>query len=56
METMNTNKKNLGKRWIKSDSGETWICPIDVAKNADSLSDDELRELCVNESENPENA
>ena len=56
METMTTNKQNLGQRWIKSASGETWICPLDVAKNAHNLSDDELRKLCVNESENPENA
>ena len=38
--------------WIKSDSGNTYVCPIWVDKDA---SEEELRKQCVSESENPQN-
>ncbi len=40
-------------RWVKADSGNTYICPINVKEGA---SEEELKRLCVNESENPNNA
>jgi hypothetical protein len=41
--------------WIKSNSGNTWICPKGSIRNRDGASDSELKSKCVNESENPQN-
>ena len=48
-------KARLGVKWIKSSSGNSYLCPAgtEISKNA---SDEELRRLCVEESNNPENS
>lgn len=56
MEKMNEYKKRLGHEWIKSESGETWICPIGAMKGIENPTEEQLSRLCVNESYNPENA
>ena len=38
--------------WIKSESGETYLCPSWVDKGA---SEEELQKHCMSESENPQN-
>ena len=40
-------------RWIKAESGNTYICPVGVPENA---TEEELKRYCVNESENPQNS
>jgi hypothetical protein len=56
MEKMNEYKKNLGREWIKSESGDTWICPIGTLDGIEKPTEEQLRQFCVNESNNPENA
>jgi hypothetical protein len=56
MERMNEYKKNLGREWIKADSGDTWICPIGALDGIENPTEDQLNQFCVNESHNPENA
>ena len=51
---MNSFKKALGVNWIKSELGMTYLCPATIG-NLESRSDSELRELCVEESLNPQN-
>lgn len=52
---MNGFKRALGFKWIKSEAGQTFLCPVGSARDASSLSDEELRELCLDESLNPQN-
>jgi hypothetical protein len=41
--------------WIKSSSGEIFICPIEKIRDLKNPTDSELRLHCVPESENPQN-
>ncbi|MBN2560990.1 MAG: hypothetical protein JXQ75_08675 [Phycisphaerae bacterium] len=48
-------KKTIGVKWIKAESGTTYLCPTDALSRLESPSEDQLKMLCVNESENPQN-
>jgi len=52
---MDTNRPQIGIKWIKSNSGRTYLCPVDAADKLRNASDDDLRNLCQDESENPQN-
>lgn len=54
-ETMNEFKKELSVKWIKTDSGHTYLCPVDALKRIDDPSEEDLKKICVDESENPHN-
>ena len=45
----------INVRWIKAESGNTYLCPASEADRFDNPSEDDLRAVCVNESENPHN-
>jgi len=53
-KSINQYKQDLGFKWIKSESGNTYLCPVNLAKS--ELSEEELERYCVSESSNPENA
>ena len=42
-------------KWVKSDSGSTYLCPLSVIRGLDNPSEEQLRSLCVDESLNPQN-
>ena len=46
---------SVSMKWIKAESGNTYICPTDAFKKSDNPSEEELMRLCVNESCNPQN-
>jgi len=48
-------KQNVALKWIKSDTGNTYLCPVDALKKVGSHSDKELKKICVEESKNPQN-
>jgi len=52
-EETKARKINLGFNWVKSDSGETYLCP--AGEDFSGASESELRARCVNESHNPQN-
>lgn len=52
-EEIRIRKINLGTNWVKSETGNTYLCPIGA--DVSGLSDDELRKLCIEESYNPQN-
>ena len=55
-EEIKNRKANLGFVWTKAvDTGATFLCPADRSGDLSSLSEDELRHLCVDESANPQN-
>jgi hypothetical protein len=48
-------KKELSVKWIKSDSGNTYLCPVAALDRLKSPTEDQLKLICVEESENPQN-
>jgi hypothetical protein len=55
VDNMNSYKKNLGMRWIKADSGHTYLCPVDAVKDIENPSEEQLKSICIDESDNPQN-
>ena len=55
MSKHNEFKKQLGVKWIKAESGNTYLCPVDALKRLENPSEDQLKIICVDESMNPEN-
>ena len=50
----NEFKKELSVKWIKADSGNTYLCPVDALKKLKNPSEVDLKTICVDESENPQ--
>jgi hypothetical protein len=48
-----TERINL--RWIKADSGHTYLCPVKSLDRLDNPTEEQLKLICVDESENPQN-
>lgn len=48
-------KTQLSVKWIKGVSGHTYLCPVDALDRLDSPTEEQLRTICVDESENPQN-
>ncbi len=55
MNGMNEFKKSLSVRWIKADSGSTYLCPVNALDKLSNPTEDQLRMICVEESSNPQN-
>ena len=51
----NEFKREVNVKWIKSESGNTYLCPVDALNRLNEPKEEELRMICVDESENPEN-
>ena len=56
METIQSIKKELSLKWIKAESGNTYLCPADALKKFASPTEEQLKTMCIDESMNPENA
>ena len=48
-------KKELSVKWIKADSGNTYLCPVAALDRLGNPTEDQLKMICVEESENPQN-
>jgi hypothetical protein len=48
-------KQELSVQWIKADSGTTYLCPVTALKRLDNPTEDQLKMICVDESQNPQN-
>ena len=48
-------KRELSVKWIKAKSGTTYLCPVDALKRLDNPTEQELKTICVDESQNPQN-
>ena len=55
MQEIKSIKQELSLKWIKADSGHTYLCPADALKRFDNPTEEQLKVMCVNESSNPEN-
>ena len=54
-ETLSEFKRELGVKWIKSDSGNTYLCPVESLKRLENPTEEQLKLICVDESLNPHN-
>jgi hypothetical protein len=54
-DEMNVFKKQLSVKWIKGDSGNTYLCPTDALQRLSNPSEEQLKMICVEESKNPQN-
>jgi hypothetical protein len=48
-------KQELGVKWVKAESGNTYLCPSASLNRLDNPSEDDLQMICVDESMNPQN-
>lgn len=55
VDKMNEYKKALGVSWIKADSGNTYLCPVDALKDIKDPTEEQLKSICIEESMNPQN-
>lgn len=51
----NEFKQTLGVKWIKAQSGNTYLCPVAALDRLDKPSEEQLKMICVDESQNPQN-
>jgi hypothetical protein len=49
------HKSEVAVKWIKSESGNTYLCPVAVLDRFENPTDDQLKMICVDESTNPQN-
>ena len=49
------HKHEVAVKWIKSETGNTYLCPINVLNGIENPTDEQLRMFCVEESSNPHN-
>ncbi len=54
-EEIKNRKAGLGFVWIRSESGNTYLCPAAAASGLRSATDEELQAIGVDESSNPHN-
>lgn len=52
-DELKARKINLGINWVKTDSGNTYLCP--AGEDFSGATDEELEARCINESHNPQN-
>lgn len=54
-EALNEFKKELGVKWVKGSSGTTYLCPVAALNKLQNPTEEQLRMICVEESQNPQN-
>ncbi len=50
-------KKEIGVKWIKAESGTSYLCPVAAFDRLGNQkpNEEELKKICVDESRNPQN-
>ena len=48
-------KKELSVKWVQGASGNTYLCPVNALDRLSNPSEDDLKRICVDESQNPQN-
>ena len=54
-DNLNEFKKELGVKWVKAESGTSYLCPLDSFNRLNNPTEVELKKICVDESKNPQN-
>jgi hypothetical protein len=48
-------KQQLSVKWIKGQSGKTYLCPVNALDRLSNPTEEQLKTICVEESQNPQN-
>ncbi len=48
-------KQKLSVKWIKAESGTTYLCPVAALSRLENPTEEQLKIICVDESANPQN-
>ena len=50
-------KKEIGVKWVKAESGTSYLCPVKAFERLGSAKpkEEDLKKICVDESQNPQN-
>ena len=48
-------KQEVAMKWVKGDSGHTYLCPLNKLKEFENPTEEDLKSICVEESDNPQN-
>ena len=48
-------KKEIGVKWVKADSGTSYLCPLAAFERLENPNEEDLKRICVDESQNPQN-
>ena len=55
-DNVQERKQGLGYEWIKSEAtGNSYLCPVGSIKDKATATDEDLKAVCVDESNNPQN-
>ena len=54
-EQQRIHKQEVAVKWIKADSGYTYLCPAAALNRLENPTEDQLKMICVDESSNPQN-
>jgi hypothetical protein len=53
---MAEEQSKKGFEWIKSDkTGISYLCPVGSIKDKSKATDEDLKKVCIDESQNPQN-
>ena len=55
MSAQATDFTRQNYKWMKSDSGSTYLCEVAAIRGLDNPTEKQLSSLCVDESQNPQN-
>jgi len=47
--------KEIGVKWVRAESGTSYLCPVVVFERLSNPKEEDLKRICVDESENPQN-
>ena len=48
-------KRELGVKWVKAESGTSYLCPLAALERLDTPNEADLKKICVDESLDPHN-
>ena len=55
-DEVHESKSKSGFEWIKSKkTGTSYLCPLGSIKDKENATDEDLKKVCVDESNNPQN-
>ena len=55
MSDLKEFKKEIGVKWVRAESGTSYLCPVTAYAKLQNPREEDLKKICVDESNNPQN-